>query len=65
MEKPRIIEFQHIVDRGASMNIATSEHLPFTVKRVFWIYDVKNEGVRGEHASKNFPRSCGSGAGEN
>ncbi len=52
MEKPRIIEFQHITDRGANMNIATSEHVPFIVKRIFWINGVENEGVRGEHAHK-------------
>ncbi len=52
MEKPRIIEFQHIVNRGASMNIAASEHLPFTVERIFWINDVENGSVRGEHAHK-------------
>ncbi len=52
MEKPRMIEFQHVVNRGANMNIATSDVLPFKVERIFWVYDVKKGAVRGEHGHK-------------
>jgi dTDP-4-dehydrorhamnose 3,5-epimerase-like enzyme len=28
------------------------EHLPFAIERVFWVYDVPNGAIRGQHAHR-------------
>ena len=49
----RIIQLPKIVDaRGNLSFIEEENHIPFSIKRVYWIYDVPGGGVRGEHASR-------------
>jgi UDP-2-acetamido-3-amino-2,3-dideoxy-glucuronate N-acetyltransferase len=44
----------HIPDMRGSLSFAEyKNHLPFAPLRLFWIYDVPNREVRGEHAHKN------------
>jgi dTDP-4-dehydrorhamnose 3,5-epimerase-like enzyme len=47
----QIIELRTVVDpRGKLTFIEGGRHVPFTVRRVYWIYDVPGGEVRGGHA---------------
>ncbi|MBN1301178.1 MAG: WxcM-like domain-containing protein [Melioribacteraceae bacterium] len=51
--EPRIIKLPKINDpRGNLTYIESENHLPFEIKRAFWIYDVPGGEVRGGHAKK-------------
>ena len=53
MDKPQLIELPKIHDiRGNLTFIQHPNHLPFVIKRVFWIYDVPGGETRGGHAFK-------------
>ncbi len=53
MHKPHLIELPRIQDlRGNLTFIQHPDHLPFEIKRVFWIYDVPGGETRGGHAYK-------------
>lgn len=53
MQKPKIIQLPKILDyRGNLSFIETKNHIPFDIKRVFWIYDVPGGETRGGHAYK-------------
>lgn len=50
---PKIIELPKIQDpRGNLTFLQHPDHLPFEIKRVFWIYDVPGGETRGGHAYK-------------
>lgn len=40
-------------DRGNLTFIENEKHVPFKIKRVYWIYDVPGGEIRGGHAYKN------------
>jgi hypothetical protein len=51
MKVPQLIELPRIQDpRGNLTFIQHPDHLPFAIKRVFWIYDVPGGESRGGHA---------------
>lgn len=51
MEKPQIITLPKILDpRGNLTFVEGLNHIPFEIKRVFWIYDVPGGETRGGHA---------------
>lgn len=51
--KPGIIQLPKITDaRGNLSFLQNSDHIPFNIKRVFWIYDVPGGEKRGGHAFK-------------
>lgn len=51
--KPHIIQLPKITDvRGNLSFLQNSEHIPFDIQRVFWIYDVPGGETRGGHAYK-------------
>jgi dTDP-4-dehydrorhamnose 3,5-epimerase-like enzyme len=51
--KPRIVQLPKISDsRGNLSFIQNIDHIPFKIKRVFWIYDVPGGEFRGGHAYK-------------
>lgn len=53
INKPQVIELPKIQDiRGNLTFIQHPDHLPFEIKRVFWIYDVPGGETRGGHAYK-------------
>jgi hypothetical protein len=46
-----IIRFPKIVDdRGNLSFVEANRHIPFAIKRVYWIYDVPGGESRGSHA---------------
>jgi dTDP-4-dehydrorhamnose 3,5-epimerase-like enzyme len=53
VENCRLIRFPKIVDsRGTLTCIESEQHVPFSVKRVFYLYDVPRGQTRGAHAHK-------------
>ena len=50
----RLIELPKIVDaRGNLSFIEGSRHIPFEIRRVYYLYDVPGGSYRGAHAHKN------------
>ena len=50
----KLIEFPKISDpRGNLSFIESGEHIPFDIKRVYYLYDVPGGSDRGSHAHKN------------
>ena len=50
---PRIINFPKIQDsRGNLSFLESNSHIPFKIKRTYWIYDVPGGEIRGGHAFK-------------
>lgn len=53
MKSPQIIELPKIIDRRGNLSfIEGLNHIPFEIKRSFWIYDVPGGESRGGHAYK-------------
>ena len=51
MEQPVIINLPKILDKRGSLSfIEAKKHIPFEIKRTYWIYDVPGGEVRGGHA---------------
>jgi dTDP-4-dehydrorhamnose 3,5-epimerase-like enzyme len=54
IEKCKIIELPKITDaRGNLTFVEGNKHIPFEIKRVFYLYDVPGGESRGGHAHKN------------
>jgi oxalate decarboxylase/phosphoglucose isomerase-like protein (cupin superfamily) len=52
-KEPRIIEFPKIADpRGNLTFLEGLRHIPFKIRRAYWIYDVPGGEVRDAHAFK-------------
>lgn len=52
--QPRIIELPVINDnRGRLSFVESSRHIPFEIKRVYYLYDVPGGEERGGHAHRN------------
>jgi len=49
----KIIDLPKIKDDRGNLTYIESFHLPFTIKRVFWTYDVPGGETRGGHAYKS------------
>jgi len=53
MKRPQIIELPKILDnRGNLSFLESGNHIPFEIKRVYWIFDVPGGETRGGHAFK-------------
>jgi len=53
MERVKIIQLPKILDpRGNLSFLETGNHVPFEIKRTYWIYDVPGGEIRGGHAFK-------------
>ena len=51
MNRPQLINLNKIADeRGNLTFIQFPDHVPFKIKRVYWIYDVPSGQTRGGHA---------------
>lgn len=50
-ELPKIIELPKFLDRRGNLSFIEQErHIPFTIARTYWIYDVPGGEKRGGHA---------------
>lgn len=53
-DKIRIFEFPKVTDpRGNLSFVESARHIPFPIRRVFYIYDVPGGETRGAHAHKD------------
>lgn len=53
MESPYLITFEQIDNHDKGLfSIANASKIPFKIKRVFWIFDGKENRIAGEHAHK-------------
>lgn len=51
---PQVIDLPRIADsRGTLTFLESQRHLPFAIRRAYWIYDVPGGEVRGAHAYRN------------
>jgi dTDP-4-dehydrorhamnose 3,5-epimerase-like enzyme len=51
MNREEVIYFPKISDaRGNLTFLESNKHVPFTIQRVYWIYDVPGGEIRGSHA---------------
>ena len=49
--KSSIINLPKILDRRGNLSfIEGNNHIPFTIRRTYWIYDVPGGEIRGGHA---------------
>lgn len=54
LDKCKILPLEKILDaRGALTFIEENIHIPFDIKRVYYLYDVSTSASRGGHAHKN------------
>lgn len=50
---PQILEFPKFLDERGNLSFLESQvHVPFEIKRCYWIYDVPGGELRGSHAFK-------------
>lgn len=50
----KLLDFQIFGDeRGSLISLEGNKNIPFEIKRVYYIFDTKNDVVRGKHAHKN------------
>ena len=50
----KLIDFHIFGDeRGSLVSLEANKNIPFDIKRVYYIFDTKNDVVRGKHAHKN------------
>lgn len=53
MDKPQIIDLPKFLDaRGNLSFVEQGKHIPFEIRRTYWLYDVPGGGARGGHAYK-------------
>lgn len=51
MNKPTIIELPRFLDARGNLSFAQNKtHIPFEIKRTYWLYDVPGGEGRGGHA---------------
>ena len=51
MDKPRIVNLPKFLDARGNLSFVEQEnHIPFAIKRTYWLYDVPGGECRGGHA---------------
>ena len=54
LDKCKIVNFPQVTDaRGNLSVIEENRHIPFLIKRVYFLYDVPSGATRGGHAHRN------------
>lgn len=53
MDKPQIINLPKFLDERGNLSFVEQEnHVPFVIRRTYWLYDVPGGECRGGHAYK-------------
>ena len=53
MDKPNIVNLHKFLDARGNLSFVEQEnHIPFVIKRTYWLYDVPGGECRGGHAYK-------------
>ena len=48
-----MVQFPKIADQRGCLAFGEGErHIPFTIKRIFWTYDIQDGNMRGDHAHR-------------
>lgn len=54
MKKYSLLKFNELGDSRGKLVVAEGlKDVPFDIKRIFYIYDTKDEVIRGQHANRN------------
>ena len=54
MQEPQIIQLPKFLDARGNLSFVEQEnHIPFVIRRIYWLYDVPGGENRGGHAYKN------------
>ena len=54
MNKPKIINLPKFLDtRGNLSFVEQNNHIPFAIRRTYWLYDVPGGECRGGHAYRD------------
>ena len=54
MEEPKIIDLPKFLDARGNLSFAQNNtHIPFEIKRTYWLYDVPGGESRGGHAYRD------------
>lgn len=55
----KILNFkEHKDDNGCLVALQENEEIPFNIKRVYYIYNPKQDCIRGKHAHKDLEQIC-------
>ncbi|ELR70375.1 WxcM-like protein [Fulvivirga imtechensis AK7] len=54
--EPYIIELSETESKGGKLSFIENPAIPFDVKRLYWIYDLQDNAVRGGHSHLNSDR---------
>ena len=52
MQKSKIIEIPRVHEERGKLAVIEKDVIPFTIKRVYYLYDVPSDAYRGGHAHK-------------
>ena len=52
IETAKLIEIPKVHDERGSLAVVENETIPFSIKRVYYLYDVPSDSYRGGHAHK-------------
>ena len=48
-----LVQLPKVSDKRGSLAFGEAErHIPFSIKRIFWTYDIQDESLRGDHAHR-------------
>ncbi|MEW5820531.1 MAG: FdtA/QdtA family cupin domain-containing protein [Cyanobacteriota bacterium] len=51
--KPQLLKFKVMSDgRGSLIALEETKNIPFTIKRIYYLYKLNSELIRGKHAHK-------------
>ena len=54
MDKPRIVNLPKFLDARGNLSFVEQEnHIPFKIRRTYWLYDVPGGECRGGHAYRD------------
>ena len=54
LDRPTVIQLPKFLDQRGNLSfIEENKHIPFKIKRTYWIYDVPGGESRGGHAYRN------------
>ena len=63
--KPTLLDFKVITDgRGSLISLEENKNIPFTIKRIYYLYNFNSDLIRGKHAHKTLQQVliCTSGS---
>ncbi|MBT0741462.1 WxcM-like domain-containing protein [Campylobacter lari] len=59
MKNIKILNFEeHITESGSLIALQESDEIPFKIKRIYYIYNLDQNAIRGKHAHKDLEQIC-------